>query len=65
MDKSKCPYVKSDNPMDYVKCALAIEVLAYHNKNFLHYSDDKSISEQIQVLLEQALERSEDENNEN
>ena len=42
--------------MDYVKCALAIEVLAYHNKNFLQYSDNKSINEQIQILLEQALE---------
>lgn len=56
MNKNKYPYVKSDNPMDYVKCALAIEVLAYHNKNFLQYSDNKSINEQIQILLEQALE---------
>ena len=55
MNKNKYPYVESDNPMDFVKCALAIEVLAYHNKNFLQYSDNNSISEQIQILLEQAL----------
>lgn len=41
--------------MDFVKCALAVEVLAYHNKNFLRCSDDKSISEQVQILLEHAL----------
>ena len=55
MNKNKYPYVHSDNPMDFVKCALAIEVLSYHNKNFLQFSDDKSISEQKQILLEQAL----------
>ena len=55
IDKNKFPYVESNNSMDYVRCALAIEVLAYHNKNFLRYSDDKSISEQVQQLLEQAL----------
>lgn len=55
MNKNKYPYVHSDNPMDFVKCALAIEVLAYHNKNFLQFSDDRSISEQKQILLEQAL----------
>lgn len=61
MNENKYPYVESNNPMDFVKCALAIEVLAYHNKNFLQYSDDKSISEQIQILLEQALKGGEQE----
>ena len=55
MNKGSYPSVKSDNPMDYIKCALAIEVLAYHNKNFLHHNDNKYISEQVQILLEQAL----------
>lgn len=55
MAEIKYPYVESDNPMDFVKCALAIETLAYHNKNFLQYSDNKSISEQVQILLERAL----------
>jgi hypothetical protein len=57
MNKNKYPCIESNNPMDYVKCALAIEVLAYHNKNFLYYNDNKSISEQIQLLLEQALQK--------
>lgn len=57
MNKNKYPCIESNNPMDYVKCALAIEVLAYHNKNFLCYNDNKSISEQIQLLLEQALKK--------
>lgn len=55
MNENNYPNVESNNPMDFVKCALAIEVLAYHNKNFLQYSDNKSISEQVQLLLEQAL----------
>ncbi len=55
MNENKYPYIHSENPMDYVRCALAIEVLAYHNKNFLRYSDNKSISEQVQILLERAL----------
>lgn len=55
MNKGSYPSIKSDNPMDFVKCALAIEVLAYHNKNFLQYNDNKSLSEQVQILLEQAL----------
>lgn len=57
MNKNKYPCVVSNNTMDYVKCALAIEVLAYHNKDFLCFNDDKSISEQIQLLLEQALQK--------
>lgn len=55
MNKNQYPSVKSDNPMDFIKCALAIEILAYHNRNFLFYNDDKKISEQVQILLEQAL----------
>lgn len=27
--------IVSDDPMDYVKVALALETLAYHNKNYL------------------------------
>ena len=55
MNKGSYPSVKSDNPMDFIKCALAIEILAYHNKNFLYHNDNKYISEQVQILLEQAL----------
>ena len=55
-NENKCPHVESNNPMDYVECALAVETLAYHNKNFLAYNDNKSISEQVQYLLKQALQ---------
>jgi hypothetical protein len=48
----------SDNPMDYVRVALAIETLSYHNKNYLDKSikDNSKISEEIQALLSKAVE---------
>ena len=55
MKENMYPEVISTDPMEYVECALALEVLSYHNKNFLAYNDNKSISEQIQILLNQAL----------
>ena len=47
----------SSNPMDYVRVALAIETLAYHNKNYLNrsISDNCKISEEIQALLIEAI----------
>lgn len=53
------PVIESSNPMDYVMCALAIETLAYHNKSFLCCQDNKTISEQIQSLLKEAIKKSE------
>lgn len=52
------PEFYSDNPMDYVRVALAIETLAYHNKNYLdrNINDNCKISEEIQALLTAALE---------
>lgn len=50
--------IVSNNPMDYVMCALAIETLAYHNKGFLCCQDNKLISEQVQSLLKEAIKRS-------
>jgi hypothetical protein len=43
----------SPNPLDYVRVALAIETLAYHDKNYLsrNLSDNVQISEEIQALL--------------
>jgi hypothetical protein len=51
----------SPDPMDYVRVALAIETLAYHNKNFLSttISDNAKCSEQIQWLLTEAIRKSE------
>lgn len=51
--------IVSNNPMDYVMCALAIETLAYHNKRFLCCQDNKLISEQVQSLLKEAIKKSE------
>lgn len=49
----------SGNPFDYVEVALALEVLAYHNKNYLSgpMSDDCIRSEEMQLLLTEALKR--------
>ena len=43
--------------MEYVQIALAIEMLAYHNKNYLWTGDDCKISETIQSLLVEALKQ--------
>ncbi len=53
------PEIVSNNPMDYVMCALAIETLAYHNKSFLCCQDNNLISEQVQSLLKEAIKKSE------
>lgn len=54
----KNPEMYSDNPVDYVRVALAIETLAYHDKNYLDKSikDNSKISEEIQALLSKAIE---------
>ena len=46
-----------ENPMDYVRIALALETLAYHDKSYLatHLCDNKNMSEEMQALLVQAL----------
>lgn len=50
--------------MDYVMIALAIETLAYENKNYLWTGDNCKISETIQNLLWTALtEKQYEENN--
>lgn len=48
----------SDNTMDYVRVALAIETLAYHDKNYLskNLQDNSKISEEVQALLIKAIE---------
>lgn len=58
-NKSRNIEIVSEDPYDYIKVALAIETLAYHNMNYLDktLNDPKSISEEIQFLLTQALEK--------
>ena len=48
----------SDKPVDYIYTALAVETLAYHNKNYLskNLQDNSRISEEVQVLLSKAIE---------
>ena len=53
--------IVSKDPMDYVKVALAIETLAYHNKNYLAVSiagSSTALSWEIQYLLEEAVKKS-------
>ena len=47
----------SKDPMDYVRVALAIETLAYHNKSYLAWVDNCRINEEVQALLTEALRR--------
>lgn len=47
----------SKDPMDYVRVALAIETLAHHNKNYLWTGDNCKLSEEIQALLTETLEK--------
>lgn len=48
--------------MDYVRVALALETLAYHNKSYLNtwLQDDINFSEEIQTLLINAIESHEE-----
>ncbi len=54
--KSICEMCSKDH-MDYVRVALAIETLAYHNKNYLWTGDNCKLSEEIQALLTDALKK--------
>lgn len=52
------PDYYSRDPMDYVRVALAIETLAYHNKNYLDRvlaTSNARISKEVQSLLIDAL----------
>ena len=48
----------SSNPADYVRVALAIETLAYYDKNYLSKAlqNNSKISEEVQALLSAANE---------
>lgn len=65
MDKLKpfhtyCTDTYCKDPTDYVRIALAIQTLAYHDKNFLWTGDDCKIAEVMQYLLIQALTQKDD-----
>lgn len=54
--------IVSNDPMDYVKIALSLEMLAYHNKNYLDsvMCCDAKRSVEIQYLLKTAIEKAEE-----
>lgn len=49
----------SPESTDYIRVALALETLAYHDKNYLSsaFHDNAKISEEIQALLVEALKK--------
>lgn len=55
--KDKFPWAVCKDPKEYVEIALALEILAYHNKNYLDsvMCKDKERNEEIQLLLTEAL----------
>lgn len=67
MQNTKFPFCDfiSDDPTDYIRVALAIETLAYYNKNYLDacIKDNCTISREIQSLLIEALKKARTDNN--
>lgn len=53
--------INSENPMDYVRVALALETLAYHNKEYLNsmLRNESNFSQEIQWLLSKSVSISE------
>lgn len=52
--------IVSEDPKDYVRVALAIETLAYHNKGFLNNTlatSNARLSEEVQWLLNEAIRK--------
>ena len=54
--------IVSNDPMDYVKVALSLETLTYHNKNYLDrvMCCDAKRSVEMQYLLKTAIEKAEE-----
>lgn len=48
-----------NDPWEYVRVALAIETIAFHDKNYLDYivCNDRLRSQEIQALLTEALKK--------
>ena len=53
------PLATCKTAKEYIEVALALEVLAYHNKNYLdsYFCDDCNLSEEIQLLLLEAIKK--------
>lgn len=57
--KDKFPRAVCDKPEEYIEIALALETLAYHNKNYLDsvMCKDKERNEEVRLLLLEALKK--------
>lgn len=57
--KDKFPWAVCDKPEEYIEIALALETLAYHNKNYLDsvMCKDNERNEEVRLLLLEALKK--------
>lgn len=57
--KEKYPWATCKTAKEYIEVALALETLAYHNKNYLdsYFCDNCNLSEEMQLLLLEAIKK--------
>lgn len=57
--KDKFPWAVCKEPKEYIEIALALETLAYHNKNYLDsvMINNKKRNEEVRLLLLEALKK--------
>lgn len=57
--KERHPWTVCKTAKEYIEVALALEVLAYHNKNYLdsYFCDNCNLSEEMQLLLLEAIKK--------
>lgn len=57
--KEKYPLATCKTVKEYIEVALALETLAYHNKNYLdsYFCDNCNLSEEMQLLLLEAIKK--------
>lgn len=57
--KDKFPWAVCKDPKEYIEIVLALETLAYHNKNYLDsvMIDNKKRNEEVRLLLLEALKK--------
>ena len=59
MKSNKYCWTVCQTAKEYIQVALALETLAYHNKNYLDkmMCNDATLSEEIQLLLMEAINK--------
>lgn len=57
--KEKYPQAICKTAKEYIEVALALETIAYHNKNYLdsYFCDNCNLSEEMQLLLLEAIKK--------